>query len=177
MSAIYAIWRVDVYDSVTAFMPSVMLKSLDHNVGKQFSPIRPRQFAHRKWSMKTSSLYFASTWLLTTFASPLSALDASPPDVARKPHPVTAPHGATRNDGYYWLRDDERKNPRMLAYLNAENDYTDTLMAALKPLEEKLYREIVGRIKQDDSSVPYRERAVYYAFVLDQLDVGDSVAE
>ena len=48
-----------------------------------------------------------------------------PPDVAKKPHVVKAPHGAERNDEYYWLRDDTRKNPDMLAYLNAENAYTD----------------------------------------------------
>ena len=50
----------------------------------------------------------------------------------------------------------------MLAYLNAENAYADALMAPLKPLQDKLYEEIVGRIKQDDSSVPYRERGYWY---------------
>ena len=94
----------------------------------------------------------------TTFAADLPP----PPDVAKKPHVVKAPHGAERNDEYYWLRDDTRKNPEMLAYLNAENAYTDAYMAPLKPLQEKLYEEIVGRIKQDDSSVPYRERGYWY---------------
>ena len=42
-----------------------------------------------------------------------------PPTVAKKPYVVKAPFGAERNDEYYWLRDDERKNPEMLAYLNA----------------------------------------------------------
>src|SRR5678815_1857000 len=55
-----------------------------------------------------------------------------PPDVARKPHVVKAPHGAERNDEYYWLRDDTRKNPEMLAYLDAENAYTNAFMARLK---------------------------------------------
>jgi oligopeptidase B len=85
-----------------------------------------------------------------------------PPDAAKKPHPVKAPHGAVRNDEYYWLRDDKRKNPEMLAYLNAENAYTDQVMAPLKPLENRLYDEIVGRVKQDDDSVPYRERGYWY---------------
>ncbi len=75
---------------------------------------------------------------------------------------VKSPHGAQRNDEYYWLRDDKRKNPEMLAYLNAENAYVDGVMAPLKPLENTLYDEIVGRIKQDDSSVPYRERGYWY---------------
>jgi oligopeptidase B len=96
---------------------------------------------------------------------PLSALSADlppPPDAAKKPHQVKAPHGATRNDEYYWLRDDKRENKDMLAYLNAENAYVDKVMAPLKPLEDALYAEIVGRIKQDDDSVPYRERGWWY---------------
>ncbi|MCY7355778.1 MAG: S9 family peptidase, partial [Lysobacter sp.] len=83
------------------------------------------------------------------------------PDVAKKAHDVKAPHGAVRNDAYYRLRDTP-KNPEMLAYLNAENAYVDATMAPLKPLENKLYDEIVARIKQDDSSVPYRERGYWY---------------
>ncbi|MEO5565507.1 MAG: S9 family peptidase, partial [Luteimonas sp.] len=87
---------------------------------------------------------------------------ATPPDVARKPHVVTTPFGASRNDEYYWLRDDSRKAPGMLAYLEAENAYADTVMAPLQPLQQRLYEEIIGRIKQDDSSVPYRERGWWY---------------
>jgi oligopeptidase B len=86
----------------------------------------------------------------------------TPPDAAKKPHVVRAPHGAERQDEYYWLRDDSRKNPEMLAYLKAENAYADAVMARLKPIENRLYDEIVGRIKQDDSSVPYRERGFWY---------------
>ncbi|MDR1075701.1 MAG: S9 family peptidase [Xanthomonadaceae bacterium] len=86
----------------------------------------------------------------------------TPPDIARKPHAVTAPFGASRDDMYYWLRDDERKDPAMLAYLRAENAYADAVLEPLRPLQEKLYQEIVGRIKQDDSSVPYRERGWWY---------------
>jgi oligopeptidase B len=86
----------------------------------------------------------------------------SPPVAARKPHAVAGPGGLVRNDDYYWLRDDTRKNPGMLAYLAAENAYADAVMAPLKPLEERLYAEFIGRIKQDDSSVPYRKRGYYY---------------
>nr|WP_206860262.1 S9 family peptidase [Lysobacter changpingensis] len=98
---------------------------------------------------------------MSTTAPTLAAI-ATPPDATKKPHVVKAPFGAQRNDEYYWLRDDARQNPEMLAYLNAENAYADTVMAPLKPLENKLYEEIVGRIKQDDSSVPYRERGHWY---------------
>lgn len=96
---------------------------------------------------------------------PLSFLTASAttaPDAPKKPHVVRAPFGAERTDEYYWLRDDTRKDPEMLAYLAAENSYADTVMAPLKPLQEKLYQEIIGRIKQDDASVPYRKRGHWY---------------
>ena len=86
---------------------------------------------------------------------------APPPVAARKPHPVESPHGV-RTDEYYWLRDDTRTDPDMLAYLAAENAYKDAMLAHVRPLEDKLYAEIVGRIKQDDSSVPYRERGYWY---------------
>ena len=101
--------------------------------------------------------------ILMTLTTSSLAHDLPPaPDAVKKPYAVKAPHGATRNDDYYWLRDDKRKNPEMLAYLNAENAYVDVAMAPLKPLQEALYEEMVGRIKQDDSSVPYRERGYWY---------------
>jgi oligopeptidase B len=102
--------------------------------------------------------------LLATLMTPTAdAADLpTPPDAARRPHQVKAPFGATRDDAYYWLRDDSRKAPEMLAYLEAENAYADAAMAPLRPLQDKVYEEIVGRIKQDDSSVPYRERGWWY---------------
>jgi oligopeptidase B len=84
----------------------------------------------------------------------------TPPVAAQKPHTVKGP--VDRNDPYYWLRDDTRKNQEMLAYLNAENAYADAVLAPTKPLQDKLYSEFIGRIKQDDSSVPWRERGYYY---------------
>ncbi|SDQ62875.1 S9 family peptidase [Pseudoxanthomonas sp. CF125] len=112
--------------------------------------------------MKPTYFLLAATLLMTTFPSSALSPVATAPDAAKKPHEVKAPFGATRNDDYYWLRDDDRKNPEMLAYLNAENAYADAVLAPTKPLQEKLYNEIVGRIKQDDASVPYRERGYWY---------------
>jgi oligopeptidase B len=112
--------------------------------------------------MKPTLLTLAATLLMTTTLNVPAADLPAPPDAAKKPYTVKAPHGAQRSDEYYWLRDDKRKNPEMLAYLNAENAYVDAVMKPLKPLEDKLYGEIVGRIKQDDSSVPYRERGYWY---------------
>ena len=98
--------------------------------------------------------------LMSVSAASTSA--PTPPDAEQRPHTVTAPHGATREDAYYWLRDDKREDPAMLAYLDAENAYADATLASLKPVENRLYDEIVGRIQQDDSSVPYRDRGFWY---------------
>ena len=83
------------------------------------------------------------------------------PKAAERPYAVSSPNGA-REDDYYWLRDDTRKNPEMLGYLKAENAYADAVLAPTKPLQDTLYKEIVGRIKQDDSSVPYLKRGYWY---------------
>ena len=96
-------------------------------------------------------------------ATPVAqAAPPEPPVAAKKPHEVRAPHGAVRQDEYYWLRDDSREDAEMLAYLEAENAYADAVLAPTKALQDRLYEEIVGRIKQDDSSVPYRLRGYYY---------------
>ncbi len=93
-------------------------------------------------------------------AAPAPALP-QPPVAAKKPHQVVSPNG-TREDEYYWLRDDKRQNPEMLAYVKAENAYADAVLAHIKPLEEKVYQEIIGRLQQDDSSVPYLMNGYWY---------------
>ncbi|GAC1501459.1 MAG: S9 family peptidase [Steroidobacteraceae bacterium] len=85
----------------------------------------------------------------------------TPPTAAIRPHAVTSQHG-TRIDAYYWLRDDERANPEVLAYLEAENAYRERCTAQRKPFENALYEEIISRLKQDDASVPYRKRGYWY---------------
>ncbi len=83
----------------------------------------------------------------------------APPDAAQRPVVMTH-HGVTRIDPYYWLR--ERDNPEVIAYLEAENAYTEAALAPVKGLEDSLFHEILGRIKQDDASVPYRKGDFYY---------------
>jgi oligopeptidase B len=85
----------------------------------------------------------------------------TPPVAERRAHQVASPNGS-REDDYYWLRDDTRKNPEMLAHLAAENAYADAVLAAGKPFQDKLYAEMISRVKQDDSSVPFRHRGYYY---------------
>src|SRR3546814_12091197 len=78
---------------------------------------------------------------------PAAAQAPTPPDVARKPHVVETPFGATRDDPYYWLRDDDRKDRAMLAYLEDENAYAEAVRAPLQPMQDTLYDETVARIK------------------------------
>ena len=90
---------------------------------------------------------------------PMSPLQ--PPVAPVREHTVSSPHGE-RLDPYYWLRDDERTNPEVLAYLSAENAYHAQHLAPVKPLEDQIYAEIVARLKQDDSTVPYRKNGYWY---------------
>jgi oligopeptidase B len=69
-------------------------------------------------------------------------------------------HGDTRVDNYYWLNDPD--NPEVIDYLEAENDYTGAMLKHTEDFQEALYNEIVGRIKQDDQSVPTLDNGYYY---------------
>ncbi|MBN1223521.1 MAG: S9 family peptidase [Candidatus Aminicenantes bacterium] len=86
--------------------------------------------------------------------------ESARPPVAEKITKELKIHGDVRLDKYYWLR--ERKNPRVIAYLEAENVYKDAVMAHTKALQDNLYTEIVGRIKQTDMSVPFRKGGYFY---------------
>ncbi len=85
--------------------------------------------------------------------------DIRPPACAQRPKELTI-HGDTRIDKYYWLR--ERDNPEVIAYLEAENAYLDTMMSHLKAFREKLFLEMKGRIKEQDMSVPYFDNGYWY---------------
>ena len=87
--------------------------------------------------------------------------EPAPPVAAVYPYEVVSPQG-TRVDEYYWLRDDTRSSPEVLGYLEAENAYKEAMMAHAQALEDRVYGEIVARIKQDDSTVPYRKRGHWY---------------
>lgn len=66
-------------------------------------------------------------------------------------------HGETRIDPWYWLRDDERENPQVLAHLAAENAHTEALLAPVAALRARLRSELEARINADDSSVPVQD--------------------
>lgn len=84
---------------------------------------------------------------------PAAGTTTTPPVAPRIPHHSVL-HGESRSDDYSWLRD--RSDPRVIAYLEAENAWTEAATRDWKPLEEALYAEMLGRIQQTDLSVPYR---------------------
>lgn len=86
----------------------------------------------------------------------------APPIAEKRAFEVVAPSGATRTDEYYWLRDDDREDQEMLAYLAAENAYADAVMAPLAVFKNQFYEELIGRLKQDDASVPYLYKDYWY---------------
>jgi oligopeptidase B len=85
---------------------------------------------------------------------------ALPAPVAKKVPKTVTVHGETLVDDYFWMR--EKTNPEVISYLEAENAYTDAVMRPTAALQEKLYKELLGRIKQTDQNVPYRENGYYY---------------
>ena len=89
--------------------------------------------------------------------------DAQPaaPVAEQRPYEHRSAFGA-RSDPYQWLRDDSRSRKDVLAQLQAETDYTAAMLAPAAELQTQLYGEIVGRIKQDDSTVPVLDRGYWY---------------
>src|SRR5688572_11870087 len=104
---------------------------------------------------------------LTLLSSPLMAQvsqhghTAAPaiPRAERRSH-VDTLHGDARSDDYFWLR--VKSDPAVRAYLESENKYAEAVLAPLTPLREQLYKEMLGRIKQTDLSVPTRDRGYFY---------------
>ncbi len=86
--------------------------------------------------------------------------DKIKPPLAEKVKKELSIHGHTRIDNYYWMI--ERDNPKVIEYLKAENSYKESIMKHTEALQEKLLSEIVGRIKQSDMSVPYKDEGFYY---------------
>ena len=88
------------------------------------------------------------------------------PQSATAPHPEQKPKelitawGDKRTDEYYWLN--ERENPAVKAYLEAENRYADSVLAPVKGIRENLYEELKARIKEDDQTVPYFKNGYWY---------------
>ena len=84
----------------------------------------------------------------------------SNPPIAHKKPVTVEKFGDTRVDDYFWLR--EKSSPEVIDYLNAENAHTQTALAPLKDLKEKLYQDMLSRIQETDENVPYRQGDYWY---------------
>src|SRR5690349_8074867 len=85
---------------------------------------------------------------------------APQPPMTEKKTKTTNIHGVTLVDDYFWLR--EKNNPEVMSHLKAEDTYTEMVMKPTKPLQEKLYNEMLSHIKQTDTNVPYRWGNYFY---------------
>lgn len=112
----------------------------------------------RRLRLPASSL--AALSIVATFGSNLTAQETIGPPVATIKPKIATLHGDILTDNYFWLR--EKTNPEVISYLNAENAYTTARMKHTEPLQQKLYEEMLGRIKETDLSVPYRDNGYWY---------------
>ncbi len=100
--------------------------------------------------------------IVGTFGASASAqAPALQAPVATTKPKVDTLHGEIRTDNYFWIR--EKTNPDVIAYLNAENAYTEAKMKHTEALQQELYDEMLSRIKETDVSVPYRDHGYYYS--------------
>ena len=112
--------------------------------------------------------------ILYYFRSQIGMQDMKPPIANKNPHKNIV-HGKERIDNYHWIRlSDEQKSAKnaegwpdtqtmeVVSYINKENEYTRNKLKHTEKLQKKLYNEIVGRIKKDDSSVPYYDNGYWY---------------
>lgn len=100
-------------------------------------------------------LFLAAVWI-----AGLAGCAPAPPMARVVPTRVNL-GGQVVVDNYWWLRD--KSDPAVIAYLNAENAYADAMMKPTEPLQNTLYAEMLGRIREDDESVPYREGQWWYS--------------
>lgn len=102
-----------------------------------------------------TALMIAMTSTLPAFAA-----DSAAPPIAAKAAWQETRHGEVVTDDYRWLQ--KKEDPKVIAYLEAENAYTEAMTAAIAPLSDKLFAEIKGRMQEVDLSVPARTGKYYY---------------
>lgn len=109
---------------------------------------------------------FVSSLVLLTLSIGCTSMKpvdpVQPPSAEKIPNEMTL-HGIKRIDDYYWLRDDTRKNPQVLAHLEAENRYTKAQFAPFEGFQQTLFDELIGRLDKDESSVPYLWHSHWYS--------------
>ncbi len=117
--------------------------------------------AARRGRLAASILLFAAMSQLSP-AQTTSPTSPVQPPVAEKHHTERTLAGGILTDDYAWLR--ERNDPKVIAYLEAENAYTAAVMAPTEPLQKKLYDEMLSHLKQTDDSVPFRRGEFFYYY-------------
>lgn len=96
----------------------------------------------------------------TATATGTPATPGVPPVAAKKSHIVRAPFGAEREDPYYWLN--EKDNPEVIAYLEAENAYAEAALKPQAPLQDEIYAELEKRASLADKDVPWPMGGYWY---------------
>jgi oligopeptidase B len=114
-----------------------------------------------RFDLRAVALSAAAALLAACAAQPTQPPAPQAPIAPVHAYQVSSPNGM-RVDNYYWLRDDSRTKPEVLDYLKAENTYYAAMTQHTKALEDTLYSEIIGRIKQDDATVPAKYKHYYY---------------
>ena len=111
-------------------------------------------------SKKTFVVLFSAIFALSCQTQKKEMIAVSAP-IAKKTPKELEIHGDIRVDNYYWLND--RKNPDVINYLEQENEYYNALTSHTKDFQEKLFLEMKSRIKEDDSSLPYKRNGYWYS--------------
>jgi len=122
--------------------------------------------------MKISNLRVIGVSMLLTLTTCTQEKKQSPEEIqAPQAEKVATTLSGNRQDNYYWMKlSDEQKSAeakdeqtqKVITYLNAENDYLKKKLRHTEALQKKVYDEIVGRIKQTDESVPYKDNGYWY---------------
>src|SRR6185503_16856163 len=118
----------------------------------------PPNSSSREPMRQLRNLFAAISVVVPAFPG-LAAQDVTPPVATIRPR-IDTLHGDVRTDNYFWIR--EKTNPQVIAYLDAENVYTAAKMKHTEALQQKLYDEMLGRIKENDLSVPYLDNGYWY---------------
>ena len=122
--------------------------------------MRKIQNAVKAIAISTLTSILILTLILSTQSCQQKDNNQMNPPIAKKIPAKFTEHGNTRIDNYYWLN--QREDPEVIAYLNAENKYTEEILQSTESLQKKIYDEIVGRIKQTDMSVPFQVKGYEY---------------
>ena len=142
------------------FEKSGGLGSRPHQMTRAISVSELSAPRFRGGRMKRLVLAAPGGHLFSRRSGPDGRAEVRKPPMAKKIARTETLHGEERRDEYFWLR--ERKSPEVRSYLDSENAFTDGFMKDTAPLQQKLYDEILGRIKETDLSVPYRKGDYFY---------------